>query len=440
MLIQLSINNDCTCRQDNGQRPDPENEVQRIENRSAAQVKKENSSGAKPQRPGYGIAGREVVLWTNYFNLSTKKDLEFYRYSVSIAPDSRGKVPVGKRARRILQLLLEEHFLPYEHNLATDFKSTLICLTELDLENDIFEVTYRSEEEDVPPPNATQFRCRIQLTGSLTLSELTNHLTSTQAGLMFGSKDEIIQALNIVLGHHPKDEPSIATIAANRHFNMNAGAQDRMSLGAGLQVIRGFFMSVRAVTARVLVNVQIKNMAFYDEGPLDKMMQAFMSANGTNPVRLLGFIKKLSVDVTHIVRKNSRGQRVPRIKAIQGFATKDDGRNLSHPPRVPQFGAGAKEVQFFLNSSPVASSGSSAPATGGSGKKGKNITRTGPPPPPPSAGRYISVFDFFKQSKFSKLCKVYSHSDRFSVQYYGQGSHVTSNQCRKQGESVISTS
>ena len=75
---------------------------------------------------------------------------------------------------------------------------------------------YRLEEEDVPAPNATQHHCRVQLTGSLTLSELVNHLTSTQAGLMFGSKEEIIQALNIVLGHHPKADPLVATIAANR--------------------------------------------------------------------------------------------------------------------------------------------------------------------------------------------------------------------------------
>ena len=87
-----------------------------------------------------------------------------------------------------------------------------------------------------------------------------------------------------------------------------------MSLGAGLQVIRGFFMSVRAATARILVNVQVKNMAFYDEGPLDQIMNAFMSANGPNRVNLLRFVKKLSVDVTHTVRTNSRGQRIPRIK------------------------------------------------------------------------------------------------------------------------------
>ncbi|RYP47365.1 hypothetical protein DL768_006565 [Monosporascus sp. mg162] len=382
-------------RQDDRQRPDPDKEVERIENKSAVEVKKKKPSETNPQRPGYGVGGKEVILWTNYFNLYSTKDLELYRYSVAIAADGTGKEPTGKKAKRIVQLLLEEHFLPHGHNVATDFKSNLISRDELDPEDE-YIVTYRSEEEDVPAANAREYRCRIQFTGSLTLSELINHLTSTQAGLMFGSKEEIIQALNIVVGHHPKAEPSVATIAANRHFGMNATAQDKISLGAGLQVIRGLFMSVRAATARILVNVQVKNMAFYDEGTLDKMMVAFMSVNGPNKANLLKFVKKLSVDATHIVRTNSRGQRIPRIKTVQGFATKDDGRNLAHPPKVPQFGAGAKEVQFFLDNSPGASSSKPAPAAGGGGKKGKKGVKAGPAPP--STGRYISVFDFFQET------------------------------------------
>ena len=318
---------------------------------------------------------------------------------MTIAADGKGKAPVGKKAKRIVQLLLEEHFLPYGYNIATDFKSNLISRREIDLEKDEFVVTYRAEGEDSPAPNPIQHRCRVQFTGSLTLSELINHLTSTQAGLMFGSQEEIIQAMNIVLGHYPKTQPNVATIAANRHFDMNASAQDRMSLGAGLQVIRGFFMSVRAATARVLVNVQVKNMAFYDEGPLDRLMIAFMNANGPNRVGLLKFVKKLSVDVTHIKRTNRQGQRIPRFKTVQGFATKDDGRRQPHPPIVSQFGAGAKEVQFYLDNSTGTSSGTQAPAGGGGGKKGKKGVKAGPAPP--STGRYISVFDFFKESKLA---------------------------------------
>lgn len=381
-------------RQGDGSRPDPDKTVERIENKSAVEVKKSKHGDINPPRPGYGYVGREVILWTNYFKLDSKTELELYRYSIVIAADSRGSTPIGKKAKRIVQLLLEEYFPSQAHSIATDFKSNLISRDELDIEEDDYVVIYRAEDEDAPSPSARQYRCRIQFTGSLTLSELINHLTSTQAGLMFGSKDEIIQALNIVVGHYPKYETAVASIGANRHFSLNPGPQDRMSLGAGLQVIRGFFLSIRAVTARILVNVQVKNMAFYEEGPLDMLMKAFLRENPGGPrvVNLLKFVKKLSVEVTHIIRKNRQGRRIPRIKTIQGFATKDDGRRLTHPPIVPQFGAGAKEVKFYLDGS----SGASQSAAQGSGNKGKKGGKVGPAPP--SNGKYISVFDFFKET------------------------------------------
>ena len=363
-------------------------------------VKKGVHSERHPTRPAYGSAGREIMLWTNYFKLASEENLELYRYNVDIKPDDRGKVPVGKKAKRIVQLLLEDHLFPHGHEIASDYRSTLISRRELQLEDE-YLVAYRAEGEDEPGPNATNHRIRIQSTGSLTVSELINHLTSSQMGSIFDSKEQVIQALNIVMVHHPKSLATISTLSRNRNFDMNPDSQDKASLGGGLQVIRGFIMSVRAATSRVLVNVQVKNMAFFDDGPLERVMQAFMSQNGPNKVKLLKFVKRLSIDVTHIVRKNKQGQRIPRIKTVQGFATRDDGRKLPNPPVVPQYGAGAKEVKFFLNASP--SGTSSKDSSGGSG--GKKKSKKGPTagPDPPSQGRYISVYDFFKHGEFEDL-------------------------------------
>jgi eukaryotic translation initiation factor 2C len=380
--------------------------VRRIENDTEVKLKQalpksRTLSESHPQRPGFGTLGREVLLWTNYFNLVSDGDLVLYRYNIEIRPEGDGRVPMGKRAKRIVQLLLEEHFLPHGNDVATDFKSNLISRGDLDIEEEGYLVTYRAEDEDDPAPNARQYRIHLQSTGTFTVSELINYLTSSQAGLMFGSKEEIIQALNIVVGHHPKAASAISTVASNRHFDRNAAPQDKMSLGAGLQAIRGFFMSVRTATARILVNVQVKNMAFYDDGPLDRVMQAYMTQNGQNKVNLAKFLKRLSVDVTHIVRKNKSGRRIPRIKTIQGLATKDDGRKLEHPPIVPHFGAGPRDVKFFLHDGTGGSSGMPKPPSGGGGKKGKKAPKAGPQPP--SQGAYISVYDFFLQFEYSNL-------------------------------------
>ena len=372
--------------------------VKRIENDTAIKIKQSATKSLAeehPLRPGFGVVGKEILLWTNYFKLVSDGDLTLYRYSIEIISDGGGRAPAGKKAKRIVQLLLEEHLQHFQNDIATDFRSTMISRNDIELEGNGYLVTYRAEEEDDPGPNAKQYRVRLQATGVLTVSELVNYLTSSQAGFMFGSKDEIIQALNIVVGHYPKAAAGITTVAANRHFDLNSGPNDKMSLGAGLQAIRGFFLSVRAATTRILVNVQVKNMAFYDEGPLDQIMLAYTQHNGPNKVSLANFLKKLSVDVTHITRTNRSGRRIPRIKTIQGLATRDDGRSQAHPPIVPQFGAGAKDVQFYLDDAGEGASGK-AKAPGG-GKKGKKPPKAGPEAQ--SQGHYVSVYEFFRQSK-----------------------------------------
>ena len=156
-------------------------------------------------------------------------------------------------------------------------------------------------------------------------------------------------------------------------------------------------MSVRAATSRLLINVQAKHLAFFEDGPLDRIMHSFMSQNGPNKLNLLKFIKKLSVDVTHITRTNKQGHRIARIKTIQGLATRDDGRNLSNSPIVPQFGAGATEVKFFLNNPSSDSPGRPLPGKDRGGKKSGKLPTAGPMQLSP--GSYVSIFDFFKQSK-----------------------------------------
>lgn len=380
-------------------------QVQKIENETerASQVK--STPGTKkpaidarlPVRPGYGTQGRQVLLWANYFELVAPPDLLLFRYNVEILPDDAGRKPTGKRAKRIVELLLEEHFSAHLASIATDYKSNLVCRFELPIDEEPYSVRYRSEEEDEPAPNAKTYQLRLQDTGTLTVSELTDYLTSTHAGALFGSKEEIIQALNIVVGHHPKSAPNLFSIGANKHYDITPNDSETMSLGAGLKAIRGFFVSVRAATSRLLVNVQVKHTACYNEGPLDRLIFMYLEQNGPNMVRLENFLKKLRIQVTHIVRKNKKGEEIPRIKTIASLAKPGDGHGLAHPPIVPKFAAGAKEVKFFLGN-PEEQSGDKEQAPGKKqGKKGKKPVKAGPEP---AQDQYISVYDFFQRSNY----------------------------------------
>jgi eukaryotic translation initiation factor 2C len=299
--------------QDPGHRAQPDLRIKRIENKTYTDTQRptaraKSPPGARlPQRPGFGTQGREVVLWANYFEVVSHGDLVLYRYAIEILPDQAGKVPAGKRARRVVELLIEEYLAPQSRDIATDFKSTLISRIKLDLDEEFYNIRYRGEGEDGPSPHARTYRIRLSGTGTLTVSDLLNYLTSTQVGALMRSKEEIIQALNIVIGHHPKAALHIASIGANKHFDKATATDtstEKMSLGAGLQAIRGFFVSARAATARILINVQVEHGAFYQQGPLDRVMVAYLGENGPNMIKLGNFLKN-SLSTLHILSRRT---------------------------------------------------------------------------------------------------------------------------------------
>jgi eukaryotic translation initiation factor 2C len=376
--------------------------VQKIEDETQRAGQAKSTPGSKkpaldsrlPIRPGYGTQGRAVMLWANYFELAAPPDLLLFRYSIEIHPDDAGRTPKGKKTKRIIELLLEEHLSAYRTSIATDYKSNLVCRCELPVTEDTYDVRYRTEEEDQPSQKANTYRIRLQDTGTLRVSELMDYLTSANASALFGSKEEIIQALNIVVGHHPKAASDIFSVGANKHFDLSPAASEKVSLGAGLQAIRGFFVSVRAATSRILVNVQVKHTACYNEGPLDHLIFQYLEQNGRNMFKLANFLKKLRVQVTHIVRRNRSGQEIPRIKTIAGLAMPGDGHGLAHPPIVPKFPAGAKEVKFFLGDPGEQPGGKEQGSAQKVDKKGKKAGKPGPEAP--QVG-YISVYDFFRQ-------------------------------------------
>ena len=83
-----------------------------------------------------------------------------------------GRRPAGKKARRVVELLLEEHLAQYNAGIATDFKSNLVSSAELDVDQGGYDIVYRTEGEDDPQANARRNRARLMRTASLTVSEL----------------------------------------------------------------------------------------------------------------------------------------------------------------------------------------------------------------------------------------------------------------------------
>lgn len=333
-----------------------------------------------------------MQLTANYVELLPPSDLILHRYDIQISPEA-----AGKKHFRLVQLLLQSAELaPYQGNLATDFRSTLVSKTKLPRDEITVEVPYRSEGEDEPAARATTYKVRVLYTKTLSIGELVNYLNSTNLGQSFGDKQELTQALNIFLNHYSKSANNLATIGSSKSFSLSQNAA-KGDLGSGLEVIRGFFSSVRIATCRVLVNINVSHGAFYHAGPLPALMSSY---GARNTAALERFLKLVRVQTTHLAEKrNKANQVIPRVKTIYGLARKDDGHRTAHPPRVKQHGAGAKDVEFWLDGEAKSSGAPKTEAKEGVKGKGKGKGKGQPEGPAASgSGKYISVFDFFRTS------------------------------------------
>lgn len=357
--------------------PVPDTNVQKLEDSLAenlAVARPKTSNGAKyPTRPGYGTLGKPVTLYANYLAL-TSVGKQLFRYHVEIK-DGLGKAdkaPVGKKARQIVRLLLEEHFASNKKAIATDYRSTLIACFELLKEEKTFDVRYKDEGQDDYSESPRVYKVTCQPTGKISPSALMDYLTSSNTGDLLDSKPEIVAALNIIMGHRPKTHKEIVSVGANKHFSLEQGGIERADLGNGLEVLRGFFISVRAATARVLLNVQVKYMACFKEGPLTMVIADWQpEARFRNLYRLEVFLKRMRVKPTHIDRKSKSGKPRPApFKTISGLAAKHDGKDLAHPPMVKNHGAGPRDVLFFLSNTDTPGGG---PPPGPSGSESASV-------------------------------------------------------------------
>ncbi|OJD10960.1 hypothetical protein ACJ73_09648, partial [Blastomyces percursus] len=281
-------------------------------------------------------------MYANYFELAARQGLSLYRYKIVLDPDERGRLPIGRKAKQIIQLFLDQVFHKLGDKIASDFKSTIISSRELEpLQKLPYTVTYQAENELEPAPHARMYTLKVTRTGTLQVGALVDYLSSTSANAAFGGKEEVIQALNVVMGYYPKDSEHIANVA----------------------------------TALILLNIQISHAAAFAEGPLPRVMRSFIQSYGHSMGKLGRFLKSVRVQVIHMKKVGSDGRIVLPIRTIQGVATVDDGRGMNNKPRVQRVGSGPKDVTFYKEPNAYEKSGANTSST---------------------AGTYVSVFDFFK--------------------------------------------
>lgn len=366
----------------------PDRPVIAIEDKIVENAKKPEQALAKlsvnqafPSRPGYGSQGKRVLVYANYFKVIVPKDLTLTRYNVEVSPEA-----TGKKLARVFQLLLA---LPEFAGVATEWKSMIISRQALSIPDGFTtEIPYLAEGQDEPLPKATVYKVRVVTPLSFSISDFVKFLADTSPAASFVHKAEAIQVMNAVLGHHPQSQAGIVSIAQNRHYSIDrsqTNRHNRQTLGGGLEALRGYFQSVRAATGGLLLNVNVTHGVFLEPETLDRLYPKLGTGNRTTLQKKLA---KTRISVNHLPTKINRlGQHVHRAKSIFGLAHPQDGSGSDHKPKILAFGAGPKDVQFWLDDKPPPE-----PKPGAKAKKAP--AKAGGPALPKNA--YISVFDYFR--------------------------------------------
>ncbi|KAI9371084.1 putative RNA interference and gene silencing protein [Aspergillus egyptiacus] len=361
-------------------------DVQRKEDAIASQLQAHAGfldGPSLPTRPGFGSRGSHILLYANCFQLSTSSGCEVFRYNIE-TEQNHGV----RKLRQIFHLLLDQQFSHFRDYIASDFCSTLICPFDLlqGAPSGIYDVRYKGEFEDEYPTRPTVFRVRVISTGKISISALLDYLSSTNVSETIHRKAEVLHVLGVILSHHSRTSPNIAHMVGTKRFAIAGELAERSNLGAGLEALRGFSISVRAATARLLLNCQVEYAVCFQGGPLTEVIAAYRQEASPSISRLEGFLRRLQVQVTHISKEGGADEYIPRFKIIAGLASPSDGRGLPHPPIVARHGAGPREVQFWLRDFDECGEDGD-----GDIEMGEVVESE------PERGRYITVEDYFSQ-------------------------------------------
>ncbi|KAF4982301.1 hypothetical protein FZEAL_2050 [Fusarium zealandicum] len=399
--------------------PDPaitelENEVVRRQTASVGQLtskmgklavgeKKPQDEDKFPARPAFGTKGTPVKLWANYYRILTKIPV-IYKYTMTVKqvvtekeaeaqegaakPKGKGKPAKAQKkpeAREVkgrkLYFVIREAMSELSKNdksllLATEFKSQLVSLQKLKLEND--NTLRLNMVSEANPEKVDVFEIAFHGPIEARVDQMHKYLDSTTdtAGdtgaaseesddpakaLAFPKFPDVVDALNIIFGYGPRSKiDHVSAVGSSRFFPFRNGgiATDMTMMGRPLIAARGFFQSARLGTGRILLNTNVTHGIFKVAGKCDEIFRNLgvhavqkTDRQGMSRLKLLDkFLPKSRVWVNMTL---SNGKKVRRPKAIFGLAKAFEIKRHWSGPNPPKFDAGwdyagPKNVSFFL--------------------------------------------------------------------------------------------
>ncbi|KAK3303333.1 ribonuclease H-like domain-containing protein [Chaetomium strumarium] len=368
-----------------GTPPKPDDSITTLED---ALIKKHGDNFKDPElpfRPRFGTVGVPVILWANYFKLTTKADF-LWKYDVRVtskkvtkAEDDKqtqeqaqqpaqkqgdkedNKEPKGKKLANLIQLALGK--LKGNPVVATEYKQQVVSLQALQLPED------RIVKVDYEEPNRKTEIWYVRFDGPITMrvGDLMKYLTTMDdpgRDTTFPKFPDELDALTVVLGHTARSDAKATAVGRNRFFAIDPARRETAHSRAErslVEILRGYVQSVRPATGRLLLNTNVTAGVFRKEIPLadlfkDWQVQGIDNADAERDKRtsLLTLHKFLAR--SRIRCKTPTGKKPNDFneaeRAIAGLATSEDANRSDHRPQFTcakaLFGT-PTTVKFYLS-------------------------------------------------------------------------------------------
>lgn len=349
---------------------------------NAGQTAQEQKGDPKrPIRPGLGQRGIKAELFTNYFSLRVLPSTVLHHYSITVIPELK-----GKRLTQIINNAINlEQFDALRLGIATDFSHYLVSCQRLsqDESNVSVQVPMATGLNTDDIREAKHYAVWFSHIRKLDFS----NLQSMEMNLADQEDLPVVQALDIVLGHHRKSSQDVIAVGKRKAFSTNPAARDT-KLSNVLKAMQGFFSTVRLTATGPLVNINVSNSSFWEKGPLANVIRALVNDREINNTKIPALLRGLQVRLTHITEKTV-------IRSVSGYACEGDGKGyMLHPPTFKNdvLGPGPQDVLFFREKSSPDNRDRAEDNEGGIESH---------PPGCPCDGEYLSVAKHFTDSTFT---------------------------------------
>ncbi|KAI9451806.1 Piwi-domain-containing protein [Lactarius psammicola] len=302
----------------------------------------------RPARPGYGIAGREILLRANFFALEFTKD-KIFEYVVKIEPEPKSQKARVKR--RVLALFEQsEAGRPYANEIAHDGAQRLVASQQLPQPLG-GTVVFFEDGEKQPTKNADRYTVEVTFLRELPTAPLKQFMNGDVANIdKVEGVDPVITAYNLVVQRQAAQQGF--RFGKNRYFF----PENRAQIGENLFALMGFYSSVRPCNKLLMVNVNVCMSAFHKPGRLSDALRSF--GMGSFDAAPREFMRKVKVSTQYLGYKRVKTisrvvlglsarrhrfscEELGGMVSVEEYFLRKHNIRLQHPDDMPLIDVGA---------------------------------------------------------------------------------------------------